>query len=116
MGLPGVSLQLGPWESELVANLAPPPSTADVFMRTMPNTDGLPLIMRALSSRVPVQVIAALDAEVMSQIPTFATDSLFAPLVSHAGARKPRVQALSSAAVAESVVSILRGVLELTES
>ncbi|KAJ7127893.1 hypothetical protein C8R44DRAFT_616608 [Mycena epipterygia] len=116
MGRPGVSLQLGPWESELVANLAPPSSTADVFMRTMPNTDGLPLIMRALSSRVPVQVIAALDTQVMSQIPAFATDSLFAPLVSYAGATKPRVQVLSSAAVAESVVSILRGVLGLTES
>ncbi|KAJ7440338.1 polyketide synthetase [Mycena galericulata] len=115
-GLPGVSLQLGPWESELVDNLPAPSSTPNgELLRTMTHKEGLPLIIRALSSPSPVQVLAALDTDVLSRIPAFANDSLFSPLVACARPTA-RAPALSSAAVAQSVVAIVRGVLELAES
>ncbi|KAF8180341.1 hypothetical protein K438DRAFT_1725600 [Mycena galopus ATCC 62051] len=114
MGLPGVSLQLGPWESELVDNL-PVPSAAHV-VQTITHKEGLPLILRALSSPAPVQAIAALDLQALSRIPVFATDSLFAALFAAVDAPKHLVHALSSVDVARHVASILREILELAES
>ncbi|KAJ7482732.1 hypothetical protein FB451DRAFT_1235938 [Mycena latifolia] len=114
-GRPGVSLQLGPWESELVDNLRAP-SSGDgdgALMRTMRHKDGLPLIMRALAAPEPVQVIAALDTAVLSQIPAFATDSLFAALVA-APMSRPH-SSLTGDGIAQAVIAILRSVLELTE-
>ncbi|KAJ6550872.1 KR domain-containing protein [Mycena vulgaris] len=113
-GRPGVSIQLGPWESDLVENLPERSSADGALMRTMTHTDGLPLIIRALSSQVPVQVIVALNTDALSRIPAFAADSLFADLVAAPTPRAPIT--LSSAAVAQSVASILRGVLELADS
>ncbi|KAJ7760901.1 hypothetical protein DFH07DRAFT_1059948 [Mycena maculata] len=116
MGLPGVSIQLGPWESELVNKLSAQSSANDGLLRTMTHVDGLPLIIRALASPVSVQVLAALDNNILSRTPAFATDSLFAGLVTGVGASKSPMLVLGSAAVADSIVSILRGVLEVTES
>ncbi|KAJ7932976.1 KR domain-containing protein [Mycena leptocephala] len=114
IGLPGVSLQLGPWESELMDNLARSSATAAV-VHTISHKDGLPLIFRALSSSVPVQVIAALDVQTLSRIPVYASDTLFAGLVADVDAPKSRMLAMSSTDVAKSVVSILRVVLELKD-
>ncbi|KAJ7644124.1 hypothetical protein FB45DRAFT_824078 [Roridomyces roridus] len=112
-GLPGVSLQLGPWESELVNNLVP--QTDLQMLRTMPHKEGLPLLMRAARSPSagPVQLIAVLDTDLLARVPAFASDSLFASLV-EGSSETARV--LSSAEINESVVSLIRGVLELPES
>jgi hypothetical protein len=97
-------------------NLAP--SSATAVVHTISHKDGLPLILRALSSSVPVQVIATLDVQTLSRIPVYASDTLFAGLVADVDAPKPRmsVSAMSSTEVANSVVSILRVVLELKDS
>jgi hypothetical protein len=90
------------------------PFADGALMQTMTHKNGLPLLMRALSSQVPVQVLAALDTDALARVPAFAGDSLFAGLVA---AQAPRARStLSSAAVAQFVVSILRGVLELTDA
>ncbi|KAJ7040667.1 hypothetical protein C8F04DRAFT_1391530 [Mycena alexandri] len=121
-GLPGVSLQLGPWESALVADLTPSSSAAGAPVRTTAHKDGLPLIVRALSSSAaagPVLVIAALDAPALARIPVYASDSLFGPLVAGVDANSKRDRKrgkLSGAAVAEAVLRIVRGVLELGDA
>ncbi|KAJ7666829.1 hypothetical protein DFH06DRAFT_1040341 [Mycena polygramma] len=114
IGLPAVSLQLGPWESQLVDNLAPF-SAASAVVQTISPKDGLPLIVRAASSPVPVQVIAALDVRLLSRIPVLANDSLFANLVAAEDASKPHAM-MTREAVAQTVQEIMRGILELTDT
>ncbi|KAJ6632258.1 hypothetical protein B0H10DRAFT_1771537 [Mycena sp. CBHHK59/15] len=116
MGLPGVSIQLGPWESELVDNLPPSSSSSGGLMKTMTHKEGLPLILRAFSSTEPVQIIADLDTQVLSKTPVFATDPLFAALVASV-APQPRSRRMGGAIdAADFLVSIIRGVLELGDS
>ncbi|KAJ7101451.1 hypothetical protein B0H15DRAFT_411968 [Mycena belliarum] len=112
-GRPGVSLQLGPWESELVDNL-PSPSSGDgnALMRTMTHQDGLPLIMEALASPSAVQAIAAVNPEALSRIPAFATDSLFAGLAAPASRANGT---FNSTGIAEAIIAIVRDVLQLTD-
>ncbi|KAJ7634663.1 hypothetical protein FB45DRAFT_909481 [Roridomyces roridus] len=94
-GLPGVSLQLGPWESELMDNLATQASNdGAVPVMTMAHKDGLPLIIRSLASPVPVQLIASVNPQALSRIPAFATDSLFSVLFTDT-ADKPSGQELN---------------------
>ncbi|KAJ7768218.1 hypothetical protein B0H16DRAFT_1686400 [Mycena metata] len=108
-GLPGVSLQLGPWESALVDG-----RTRATYAATTAHKDGLPLIVRALASAEPVLVIAALDAPALARVAVYATDSLFAPLVAGVDAKaKAKRGELNGADVAGAVVRIVRGVLEL---
>lgn len=116
MGLPGVSLQLGPWESELVDNLRTSSAAHGVVVKTITHKDGLPLILSALSSPIPVQVIAALDPHALARMPGFASDSLFATLIALLDAPVRPLRSLSSTAIAQTVVSILREVLEMAET
>ncbi|KAK7033257.1 6-deoxyerythronolide-B synthase EryA1, modules 1 and 2 [Favolaschia claudopus] len=109
IGLPGVSLQLGPWESELVNNLQ---GRQDDFMQTISHKDGIPLILGAMSSPAAVNVIAALDFNALAEIPARATDSLFASLIGGA----PQKPARGSADPSETIISVLRHVLELAET
>ncbi|KAJ7482780.1 hypothetical protein FB451DRAFT_1236033 [Mycena latifolia] len=88
-------------------------SVSGALMRTMSCEDGLPLIMRALAAPEPVQVIAALDTAVLSQIPVLATDSLFAALV--AAPTSYPYNSPTSNGIAQAVIAILRSVLELTD-
>ncbi|KAJ7176732.1 hypothetical protein C8R46DRAFT_1077165 [Mycena filopes] len=120
-GLPGVALQLGPWESALVEGLSTSSSSAlaSVPVHRTTHTDGLPLIVRALMSPTPVLVIAALDARALARTPVYAADSLFARLVAGVtldSSSNSSLQAPSAAAVGEAVLRIVRGVLGLSDA
>ncbi|KAF8190650.1 hypothetical protein K438DRAFT_1970946 [Mycena galopus ATCC 62051] len=116
MGLPGVSLQLGPWESELEQALPESALARGILVTKVSHKDGLPLILRALLSPVAVQVIAAFAPPALSRVRALATDSLFAPLVATVAAAKPLERAMSNEDISKSAVSILREILELADS
>ncbi|KAF8207894.1 hypothetical protein K438DRAFT_1713428 [Mycena galopus ATCC 62051] len=117
MGLPGVSLQLGPWESELEQALPESAGARGVLVTKISHKDGLPLILRALSSPVAVQVIAAFAPPALSRVRALAMDSLFVPLVATvASAARSLESAMSSEDISKSTVSILREILELADS
>ncbi|KAF8190662.1 hypothetical protein K438DRAFT_1763113 [Mycena galopus ATCC 62051] len=116
MGLPGVSLQLGPWESELEQALPESVGARGVLVTKISHKDGLPLILRSLVSPAAVQVIAAYAPRGLSRVRSLATDSLFAPLVATVAAAKSTERAMSSTDISQSVVSILREILELADS
>ncbi len=110
--LPGVSLQLGAWESRAVQNL----DTETGLARVMLNKDGIPLILKAMSVPVPVQLIVKLNVEKMAATPAYAGDPLFGevlPLAEAEELRKEKMGLRKTEQVGKQVISILRDILEL---
>ncbi|KAF8217016.1 hypothetical protein K438DRAFT_2007710 [Mycena galopus ATCC 62051] len=116
IGLPGVSLQLGLGESEVEKARPRAAAARGVLAYKITHEVCLPLILRALSSPVPVQAIAAYSAPALSRVRALAADSLFAPLVATVAAAEPLERGTSPADIAQSVESILREILELADS
>lgn len=82
----------------------------------MDHKEGMPLIMQALSSPEPVQVIANLDLEKLSQNPTLFTDPIYRELFKDRTTDyRPTAMTVtaSKTQVKETIVSILRQILEL---
>jgi hypothetical protein len=110
--LPGVSLQLGAWESRAVQNL----DADSGLVHIMSNVDGIPLILKAMSVPVSVQLIVKLDVKKMAAIPAYASDPLFGeilPLVEAEKRRKEGQSLRETEEVGKQVISILRDILEL---
>ncbi|KAF8900861.1 hypothetical protein CPB84DRAFT_1778561 [Gymnopilus junonius] len=115
-GLPGTSLQLGAWESKLIANI----DMNNSFAHLMKNEEGLPLIMKAMMLPVPVQIIARMDTIKLAATPACAKDPFFAPLLKDSTAVKagstkvaevkPKV---SKEDTRKAIIDILRVALEL---
>lgn len=105
LGLPAVSLQLGAWESKMIAQL----DLTNSPVPPMTHRDGIPLILKALSSSPPVQLIANLNPSFF-KLPTVAKDPLFASVLPEPVATGRQV---SRAEAEEIVLSSLRQVLEL---
>jgi hypothetical protein len=124
-GLPGVSLQLGAWESRLTENLDMKKS----FALKMSHQEGIPLVLQAIStnqSGPPVQVIAEFDVPKLLSVPAYASDPFFAPIFPKtpqppsAPAAAPAVPVQASGEVKKdtkaTAISILRSVMELRPS
>ncbi|KAF8216995.1 hypothetical protein K438DRAFT_1798123 [Mycena galopus ATCC 62051] len=116
IGLPGVSLQLGLGESEVEKARPGAAAARGVLAYKITHEVCLPLILRALSSPVPVQAIAAYSAPALSRVRALAADSLFAPLVATVAAAESLKRGTSPADIAQSVESILREILELADA
>ncbi|KAJ2925849.1 hypothetical protein H1R20_g11245, partial [Candolleomyces eurysporus] len=127
LGLPGVSLQLGAWESRLTENLDMKKS----FALKMSHQEGIPLILQAMSTSTnrgncPVQVIAEFDVPKLLSVPAYASDPFFAPIFpktpqpSSTPVATPAVPVQASGKVKKdtnaTTISILRSVMELRPS
>ncbi|KAF6747509.1 hypothetical protein DFP72DRAFT_604329 [Ephemerocybe angulata] len=125
LGLPGTSLQLGAWESRLTENL----NMKKSFALMMSQKEGVPLILQAMSTSHPVQVIAEFDVPKLQSVPAYANDPFFAAILPKSFDVRPAPtpasapSALSSSKVETvkkdartTVVDILRSVMELRPS
>ena len=68
--LPAASLQLGAWESKLTDNI----DMTKSFAFLMKHDEGIALIMKAMMVPIPLQVIARMDSEKLSETPAYAKD------------------------------------------
>ncbi|PPQ84949.1 hypothetical protein CVT25_004462 [Psilocybe cyanescens] len=109
-GLPGTSLQLGAWESKLISNI----DMNNSFALLMKNEEGLPLIVKAMTIPIPLQVIARMDSTKLAATPAYAKDPFFAPFLSSPKASS-KVK-LSEAEAKKIINNILRVALELQPS
>lgn len=126
MGLPGVSLQLGAWESALIEKL----NMKKSFALLMSHKEGVPLVLKAMSANHPVQVVAEFDVPKLMSVQAYAKDPFFdsilpktsapqqaAPAPSaHVAAAEPVQPATSNKDTKSAVVEILRSVMELRPS
>lgn len=113
MGLRGLSLQLGAWESRLIKGL----DLTKTMVTEMTHAEGIPLIMKAMTTQDPVQVIANIDIEKMSQNPTIARDPMYLEVLVSLDVKKNRPSItrtlLSKADAKTEGLKILRDLLEL---
>jgi len=111
--LPGVCLQLGAWESRAVQNLDMEANQT----RVMLNKDGIPLILKAMSLPIPVQLIVEFHVKNMAPVPAYAGDPLFSEVLPLAEMKEVRKEKPSlrktDPQVGKKVISILRDILEL---
>jgi hypothetical protein len=111
--LPGVCLQLGAWESKAVQNLDMEANQT----RVMLNKDGIPLILKAMSMPIPVQLIVEFNVKNMAPVPAYAGDPLFSEVLPLAEVKEVRKEKPSlrkvDPEVGTKVISILRDILEL---
>jgi hypothetical protein len=111
IGLPAASLQLGAWESKMTDNI----DMTKSFAFLMKHDEGIPLIMKAMTVPIPLQIIARMDSEKLSATPAYANDPFFASLlpVSKTAASSVTKQKLSADEANKIIVDILRVALEL---
>ncbi len=113
MGLRGLSLQLGAWESHLIEGL----DLTKTMVTEMTHAEGIPLIMKAMATQDPVQVIANIDIEKMSQNPTIARDPMYHEVLVSLDVKKNRPSLtrtlLSKGDAKTEGLKILRDLLEL---
>ena len=109
-GLPAASLQLGAWESKLTDNI----DMTKSFAFLMKHDEGIPLIMKAMTVPIPLQIVARMDSEKLSATPAYAKDPFFASLLPSSNAvSSDTKQKLSATEVNKIIVDILRVALEL---
>ncbi|KAJ6610193.1 hypothetical protein B0H10DRAFT_1883603 [Mycena sp. CBHHK59/15] len=111
-GLPGISLQLGAWESRMIDGL----DLSRTMVFRMNHAEGMPLIMQALAINEPVQVIVNLDVEKVAQNPMLSGDPIFRQLFKDVpSSHKPTamVTGATKAEVKDTIIRILRQILEL---
>ena len=110
IGLPAASLQLGAWESKLTDNI----DMTKSFAFLMKHDEGIPLIMKAMMVPIPLQIVARMDSEKLSETPAYAKDPFFASLLPLSKTASSDVkQKLSAAEVNKIIVDTLRVALEL---
>lgn len=125
IGLPGVSLQLGAWESALIEKL----NMKKSFALLMSHKEGVPLVLRAMAANHPVQVVAEFDVPKLAGVQAYAMDPFFAPILpkvapvpqadtapSHIVEAEDVQPAASNKDTKTAVVDILRSVMELRPS
>jgi hypothetical protein len=109
IGLPAASLQLGAWESKLTDNI----DMTKSFAFLMKHDEGIPLIMKAMTVPIPLQIIARMDSEKLAATPAYAKDPFFASLLTKTAASSDIKQKLSAVEVNKIIVDTLRVALEL---
>jgi hypothetical protein len=113
LDLKGLSLQLGAWESHLIEGL----DLSKTMVTKMTHAEGIPIILKAMASEDPVQVIANIDIEKMAENPTIARDPMYAEVLASLLVKKHRATAARAAPsktdAKTDVLKILRDLLEL---
>lgn len=115
LGLPATCLQLGAWESKLVQNL----ELSTGFVRPIKHDSGIPLLLKAISTPITVQVIADFDVERLASVPAYAQDPLFYNILGEVALTQRKVSLRGNLAkdeVSDIMLDILRTVLELRPS
>ncbi|KAK0184742.1 polyketide synthetase [Armillaria mellea] len=111
LGLSGVSLQLGAWESNLIQNL----DVSKGLVKPLSNAEGIPMITKAVERakkhQDPVQVIAKFDVDLMRGIPAFKEDRMFASIVGDVS--NGSAPTVTRDQAEEIFISVIRDVLEL---
>ncbi|RDB30947.1 6-deoxyerythronolide-B synthase EryA1, modules 1 and 2 [Hypsizygus marmoreus] len=110
IGLRGLSLQLGAWESRMIEGL----DLSRSAVLAMSHDEGIPLIMKALSTTDPVQVIARLDMKLLGQDPALSGDPMMSEVLETHAKRMPARLSFTKGQAKQKIVEILRGLLELT--
>jgi len=108
-GLPGTSLQLGAVDSNK-------DNIDDGISKVMVLSEAIPLIVKAISVPIALQVIAHLDVHKISVTPFLAQDSIFSSLLSRKDAPLKEKVKMSSEQVKSAIVDILRLAMELQAS
>ncbi|KDR66938.1 hypothetical protein GALMADRAFT_232329 [Galerina marginata CBS 339.88] len=108
--LPASAIQLGPWESRLTQKLDAPNSLVPIIN----NETGIPLILKAMFTPDPVQVVANMDVERFAMTPAYSQDPFFQDILPSVveSARPTRTER----EVTMIVNNALRDVLELKPS
>ena len=85
--------------------------------RVMLNKDGIPLILKAMSMPIPVQLIVEFHVKNMTPVPAYAGDPFFSEVLPLAEMKEVRKEKPSlrkmDPQVGKKVISILRDILEL---
>lgn len=105
-GLPGISLQLGDWES----------GTDDSISKRMNHSRGIPLLVKAMTVPIASQVITHLDFDNISATPSLARDPLFASVLASNNPTSNKKSKLSTEQVNQLIVNMLRVAMELQAS
>lgn len=108
-GLPGTSLQLGAIEADGFND----DSIDDGISKSMVHTEAIPLLVKAISVPIALQVIACLDVYKISATPILAQDPIFSSLLSGKDAQPNRKVKMSSEEAKKVVVDMLRLAMEL---
>ncbi|RDB30951.1 hypothetical protein Hypma_000134 [Hypsizygus marmoreus] len=113
IGLRGLSLQLGAWESRMIEGL----DLSKTMVQAMSHDEGMPLLIKALSTNDPVQVIANLDMEKLGQNPTISGDPMYRDVLINDPTKNHRpslAKTVHTKVVAkQKIIEILRNLLEL---
>ncbi|KAK7436199.1 hypothetical protein VKT23_019275 [Stygiomarasmius scandens] len=125
-GLPGLSMQLGPWESKLVEQLQF--SSGRSLVRPIEHREGIPLLVKALTLTsvdrddftASVQLLAKFDSRVMKGIPWIREDPLWDEVTARASdmlrsSNHASEKLWTRKEVEDSIINSLRDVLELRE-
>jgi len=105
-GLPGISLQLGDWESD----------TDDSISKRMNHSRGIPLLVKAMTVPIASQVITQLDFENISATPFLARDPFFASVLASKDSMSNKKPKLSTEQANQLIVNMLRVAMELQAS
>jgi len=107
-GLPGISLQLGDWESGA--------DNTDDISKHMDHSRGIPLIVKAMTVPIASQVIAQLNFNKISATPFLAQDPFFASVLASKDATSNKKLKLSTEQANQLIVNMLRVAMELQAS
>ena len=106
-GLPGISLQLGPLESNANESAA----------QSMKSSEVISSIMKAMMVPIPLQIIARLDGAKLAASPTYVKDPIFSSFLTAASLKSIQentgTSERSSRDATKAIVEILRAALEL---
>ena len=106
-GLPGISLQLGPLESN--AN--------DSAVQPMKSSEVISSIMKAMMVPIPLQVIARLDGSKLAASPAYVQDPIFSSFLTATSSKSRQenggMSKCSPKDAIKAIVDILRAALEL---
>lgn len=105
--LPATCVQLGAWESRLTEVMR---DDTENPVRIVSHAEGIPLILKAMSTTQPVQVIAKLDVKMLAENPAYALDPFFRDILPSLTSTKAREKSLNAF---DETAAILRKVLEL---
>ncbi len=111
-GLPGTSLQLGAVDF----NDPKKENIDDGISKLMVLSEAIPLIVKAISVPISLQVIAHLDVHKISVTPFLAQDSIFSSLLSRKDAPSKKKVKMSSEQAKSVLVDMLRLAMELQAS
>ncbi len=105
--MPATCIQLGAWESRLTEMMGDDTKNP---VRIASHAEGIPMILKAMSVKNTVQVIAKLNVKMLAENAAYALDPLFEEILPTIGPKKARAKSVNAF---DEITAILRKVLEL---